>query len=115
MRTLNIAEDVSAAAASTASTPVDLAAQNAPFLSNYSAVAAINLQAVDDAVITVEGSDDVTFATGVEDLAVVDLTGESGVSKVVFLEIVLTKQYIRLHAEEVTTGAGAASLDLLGN
>ena len=114
MRTLNIAEDL-AATDDGSSTAVDLAGKNAPFLPNYSAVLALNLQALADAVVTVEGSDESDFSDTPEEYFKYDHTAGSALTKVVFAEITLTKRYIRVTVNEVTTGAGAVSADLLGN
>lgn len=114
MRTLNIAEDL-AATADGSSAAVNLATKNVPFLPNYTAVLALNLQALADAIITVQGSDTSDFSDTPTDYFEYDHTAGAAITKVVFAEITLSKQYIRVNVDEVTTGAGAVSADLLGN
>lgn len=114
MRTLNIATG-KVLATDGSSAAVDLAAQNAPFLPGYSAVIAISLNVAADGEVTVTGSDDAAFGSGVVEYASVDLTGAGPKSGVVFVEAALTKRYIRVTTVEGTTGAGTVDVNLLGN
>jgi len=114
MKVLNIATALSCAADGQSSI-IDTLGQTLPFESGYTNLAVFSLNGVADAIVTLQESDSSTFASGVATVAQVDLTAAAATNGVRNLAAAVTKRYLRVDANEVTTGAGDVTVDLIGN
>lgn len=113
MRRLSIASELSCAADGN-STIVDLNAQNIPFVPGYTSVVAFSFEEVADTIVTLQEGDESDLSDAAT-VTQIDLTGESARNLTAFREATITKRYVRVNNNEVTTGAGQVSVDLLGN
>ena len=114
MRVLNIAESLDCSVDGN-SAILDTLGQNIPFESGYTNLAVFALNGVADCVVTLQQSDSSTFASGIETVAQVDLTAAAATNGARIKTAAVTKRYLRVNANEVTTGAGDVTVDLIGN
>lgn len=96
------------------STIIDLVGQDIPFEPGYTNLAFISLNGVADAVVTLQEGD-VSDLSDAATVAQVDLTAAAATSGLRVISAPITKRYIRVNANEVTTGAGTVDVVLVGN